>query len=131
MVAGPPVTEFVGLTLAVRLVELPKVVMPWHDTPTTTGGPVAAVGQATCALPLVNVSPTGMLARVVPFATFVKVTVAPETKPAPVTVTVVAAAGATRSTRPAGLTEAYEGSALTTMAPATVTVPPSSVSVML
>jgi hypothetical protein len=81
------------------------------------------------ALPLTK-KPLASEARVVPFATFVKVTVAPETKPAPVTVTVVAV-GVARSTRPAGLTEEYEGSALTTMAPVTVAVPPSSVSVML
>jgi hypothetical protein len=79
---------------------------------------------------LVNPSATASLARVVPFVTFVKVTVAFAAKPVPVTVTVVAI-GTARSTRPVGLTEANVGSALTTMAPATVSVPPSSVIVML
>jgi hypothetical protein len=67
-----------------------------------------------------------VLARVVPFVTLVKVTVAPVTKPAPVTVTVVGV-GVARSTMPVGLTEVNEGSALTTMALFAVFVPPSSV----
>jgi hypothetical protein len=116
MVAGRPVTEFVGSTVTVRLVALPKVADPW--TPVVT-------------LPAVNAPVAELaLARVVPFVAFVIATVAPETKPAPVTVTVVAVAVA-RSTRDAGLTEVNAGSALTTIALATVTVPPSSVIEML
>lgn len=77
-------------------------------------------------MPEVNVSPTAWLARDVPFAVLVKVTVAPETKPEPVTVTVVGV-GVARSTMPVGLTEETAGSASTTTAFCSVTVPLSSV----
>jgi hypothetical protein len=115
MDAGPPVTEFVGSTYAVRLVELTKAAPPCS--------PVVVV------LPAVKVE-AAALASLVPLVESVKVTVAPVTKPDPVTVTGVAV-GVARSTMPAGLTEVNAGSALTTMALATVSVPLSSVSEML
>jgi hypothetical protein len=86
--------------------------------------PLVAVAVAP-AIPLVNVAPA-CEARVVPFVEFVNVTLAPATKPDPVTVTGVAV-GVVRSTMPAGLTDVNAGSALTTIAPVTLVVPLSSV----
>jgi hypothetical protein len=127
-VAGPPFTEFVGSTYAVRLLALAQVAAPWHDD--AEPDPQVDTAMYLVALVVKPSAELASLARVVPFVAFTMLTVAPETKPAPVTVTVVAV-GAARSTRPAGLTEVTEGSASTTMALATVSVPPSSVKVRL
>jgi hypothetical protein len=88
---------------------------------------------ATVDVPVVvNVSTVATLDKVVPFVAFVKVTLAPVTKPVPVTVTGVPdVVGAARSTRPVGLTEVNEGSALTVIKPVSVTVPLSSTYVTL
>lgn len=121
IVAGEPLTEFVGSTCTVRLVELTKVAEPWHETV-----PPPQVDGAMLLVPVVVNVPLESLARVVPFVAFTIDTVAPETKPEPVTVTGVDI-GVARSTIPAGLTEVNDGSALTTTPVAFVTVPPSSV----